>query len=94
MWIKFGSIMALLVGAVISDPITRRARGVLCGTQLSEALSLACGSNFYVPREARNSPLGMLKNNVAFIFLGRHRRQHRGVGGILHKPMFVWQETT
>ncbi|GBN38973.1 hypothetical protein AVEN_202208-1 [Araneus ventricosus] len=79
MWTKFGSIVALLVGAVVSDPLTRRTRGVLCGTQLSEALSLACGSNFYVPREARDSSLGVMKDRVALSFLGRHRRLHRGI---------------
>ncbi|CAL1262098.1 unnamed protein product [Larinioides sclopetarius] len=79
MWIKFGSIVALLVGAVVSDPLTRRTRGVLCGKELSDAVSLACGNNIYDPRVVRNSPLGLMKDSVALSFLGRLNRQHRGI---------------
>ncbi|GFQ93750.1 hypothetical protein TNCT_630991 [Trichonephila clavata] len=79
MWIKYGSILALLVGAIVTEPISRHTRAVLCGAQLSEALSLACGSNFYVPRNIRDPSLGMLKSTVAMSFFGRHRRQHRGI---------------
>ncbi|GFX55110.1 hypothetical protein TNCV_1155711 [Trichonephila clavipes] len=79
MWIKYGSILALLVGAIVTEPISRHTRGVLCGTELSDALSLACGSIFYVPRNRRDPSLGMLKGTVAMSFFGRHRRQHRGI---------------
>ncbi|GIX98116.1 hypothetical protein CDAR_501051 [Caerostris darwini] len=54
MWMKSGSILFLLIGAVAEGAILRSNRGVLCGAQLSEALSLACGSNFYVPRQMRD----------------------------------------
>ncbi|CAL1262099.1 unnamed protein product [Larinioides sclopetarius] len=79
MWIKFGSIVALLVGAVVADPLIRRTRGVLCGKKLSDAVSLVCGNDIYVPREIRNSPLGLMKDSEALSFLGRLNRQHRGI---------------
>ncbi|GFY37986.1 hypothetical protein TNIN_162181 [Trichonephila inaurata madagascariensis] len=71
--IKYGNRLLLALFFQIS------AKRGLGGAQLSEALSLACGSNFYVPRNIRDPSLGMLKSTVAMSFFGRHRRQHRGI---------------
>ncbi|GIY98558.1 ilGF domain-containing protein [Caerostris extrusa] len=74
---EVSSILFLLIGAVAEGAILRSNRGVLCGAQLSEALSLACGSNFYVPRQMRDLSSSTLKDSVALSFFGR--RHSRGI---------------